>query len=390
MLPLRLKLYWTVCGLAALLLAACGGGGNDGPGPGAISPPPVAATAELSVQIRGTGTITSQPVGINCSNVSCTGVFDSGAVVTLTATPGAGQAFAGWGGACAGSTSACSVTMDQVRAASAEFVAVAGNSGASYEALATTASRADLARQLNAQGARGFNYFGPNVLGGSAFNFYAKDSANTFTAEILDTPATAAAFVAQLNAQGANGFDFWGPETTGSIYTKESGAAALTYEVLAAPTTAAGFLSQANAQGDKGFLYVGPYTFGNIYRKSAAGNAKYVYRLELQTASHDGLLTQANVQGQQGYKFGGLLVFSGESVGAFRNVYVRDSAQSASFEWKNRDSATTAAGLIAQANAEGTSSYVYWFSVILESRIKDLYFKPTACAGPLCRSTSPL
>ena len=470
-----LKLCWTItiAGAVSLLLVACGGGGDSGGGGGGAAPPS-GSTAELSVQVSGRGTVKSQPDGINCSLGSCTAVFATSTVVTLTAAPGVGQSFAGWGGACggaestctvtmdqarsvgaafaevvvqirynlaltiagsgsvvsqpagiscttscstdfsagtnlsltatpatnqrfvgwggacAGSAAVCSVTMSQVRAVSAEFAAVPGNAGVSYESLASTASRTDFVRQLNAQGAKGFNYFGPNQLGGSAFNFYAKDSANTFTAEILDTPSTAVAFVAQLNAQGSSGFDFWGPDTTGSIYTKESGAAALTYEVLAAPTTVAGFISQANAQGDKGFLYVGPYTFGNIYRKSAGSSAKYVYRLELQAASHDALVTQANAQGQEGYKYGGLEVFSGESVGGFRNIYVKDTAQSSRFEWKTNPAATNPTALVAQANTEGAAGNVYWFSVIIAGQTKDVYFKPSACNGPLCRSTSPL
>lgn len=468
------KLYWIIISGLLILLSACGGGGSDGGGGGGGTPPPVGTTAELSVQVSGVGSIKSQPDGINCSAATCTAVFTTSTVVTLTATPGAGQSFAGWGGACggaektctvtmdqarsvsaafaevvaqifynlavtingsgsvvsqpagvsctancsadftagtvlslaaapatnqrfvgwggacAGSASTCSVTMNQVRAVSVEFAAISSNAGVSYESLALTASRTDFVRQLNAQGAKGFNYFGPNQLGGTAFNLYTKDSASTFTAEILDTPSTAVAFVAQLNAQGANSFDFWGPQAVGSVYTKESGAAALAYEVLAAPTTVAGFLSQANAQGDKGFVYVGPYTFGNIYRKSASSNAKYVYRLELQAASHDALLTQANAQGQDGYKFGGLGVFSGESAGGFRNIYVKDTSQSSRFEWKTNPVATSPAALVAQANTEGAAGYVYWFSVIIAGLSREVYFKPSACVGPLRRGTSPL
>ena len=260
----------------------------------------------------------------------------------------------------------------------------------SYEALNNTASRTDLLTQLNNQGAKGFNYFGPNILGGAGFNLYAKDSSTTFSYEILDTQSTGATFVAQLNSQGAKGFDFYGPTTVGTVYVKESNAASNTFEVLAAPTTAAGFLSQINAQGDKGFLYMGPYSLGNIYGKSSSGNAKYSYRLAAQPATHDALVTQANVQGQEGYKFGGLEILSGDPAGAFVNIYVKDTYQASKFEWKTNFTATSAANLVAQANTEGAANFVYWFSVILGSTTREVYFKPTNCSGVLCRGTSPL
>jgi hypothetical protein len=45
----------------------------------------------------GTGTVTSTPAGINCG-ADCSEGYASGTVVTLIATPGAGSAFAGFGG----------------------------------------------------------------------------------------------------------------------------------------------------------------------------------------------------------------------------------------------------------------------------------------------------
>ncbi len=51
----------------------------------------------------GTGTVTNNPVGTT---------FNAGTAVTLTATPDASSTFAGWSGACTGTSPACSVTMD--------------------------------------------------------------------------------------------------------------------------------------------------------------------------------------------------------------------------------------------------------------------------------------
>ncbi|MEO7028089.1 MAG: Ig-like domain-containing protein [Acidobacteriaceae bacterium] len=66
-----------------------------------------------------TGTVKSAPAGISCPS-TCSANFNSGTVVTLTATAGTGATFAGWSGACSG-TGSCSVTMSQARAVTATF-----------------------------------------------------------------------------------------------------------------------------------------------------------------------------------------------------------------------------------------------------------------------------
>jgi len=75
----------------------------------------------LSVTISGagTGTVSSVPAGLTCSTV-CTASFATGTSVTLSATPGAGSVFVGWGGACSGS-GACTVVLDQARSVTARF-----------------------------------------------------------------------------------------------------------------------------------------------------------------------------------------------------------------------------------------------------------------------------
>src|SRR5512143_4093026 len=49
----------------------------------------------------GTGTVTSSPRGINCPS-TCSVDFPTGASITLTETPAAGDTFGGWGQLCAG------------------------------------------------------------------------------------------------------------------------------------------------------------------------------------------------------------------------------------------------------------------------------------------------
>ncbi len=70
----------------------------------------------------GTGTISSNPAGIYCGG-TCSAVFTSGTVVSLTATSASGSVFSGWGGACSGSGT-CSVTMDAAKNITATFDAV--------------------------------------------------------------------------------------------------------------------------------------------------------------------------------------------------------------------------------------------------------------------------
>jgi hypothetical protein len=81
-------------------------------------------THQLSTSISGSGggTVTSSPVGIDCGT-DCSEVYDTGTVVTLTATPNATSTFAGWsGGGCSG-MGTCQVTMDGAKSVTGEFAA---------------------------------------------------------------------------------------------------------------------------------------------------------------------------------------------------------------------------------------------------------------------------
>jgi len=68
----------------------------------------------------GHGKVTSSPAGINCGT-TCTAWFPTGTMVTLTATPAYGSAFAHWSGACSGTSKTCTVSMTQYREVTATF-----------------------------------------------------------------------------------------------------------------------------------------------------------------------------------------------------------------------------------------------------------------------------
>lgn len=81
-----------------------------------------ASTFALNVSRNGTGsgTVTSNPTGINCG-ATCTASFAQGTTVTLTAAPASGSVFAGWsGGGCSG-TGTCTVTMSAAQSVTATF-----------------------------------------------------------------------------------------------------------------------------------------------------------------------------------------------------------------------------------------------------------------------------
>ena len=76
----------------------------------------------LTVVVNGTGSVSSNPTGINTCTTNCSAPFDKGAV-TLTAS---GTGFTGWsGGGCSG-TGFCTVTMNADQNVTATFTAAVG------------------------------------------------------------------------------------------------------------------------------------------------------------------------------------------------------------------------------------------------------------------------
>jgi Divergent InlB B-repeat domain len=93
-----------IAGTSSILVSSVGTG---------VVPLPVLTVYEVGL---GTGTVTSNPVGINCtSGAGCSGNFVAGTAVTLTAVPSAGSTFGGWSSNClpdTAATTSCTIVMN--------------------------------------------------------------------------------------------------------------------------------------------------------------------------------------------------------------------------------------------------------------------------------------
>ncbi len=77
-------------------------------------------TQPLTVTVKGKGTVTSSPSGIDCPT-DCQATFPQGTKVTLSAKAAAGYAFAGWSGAGCSGTGQCAVTVSAAATVTATF-----------------------------------------------------------------------------------------------------------------------------------------------------------------------------------------------------------------------------------------------------------------------------
>lgn len=82
------------------------GGGGGGPPP--PPPPPSRYTLNVTKSGSGSGSVVSDPAGINCGS-TCSMTSDNGQLIRLTATAAPGSVFVGWSGGCTGAT--CTPTL---------------------------------------------------------------------------------------------------------------------------------------------------------------------------------------------------------------------------------------------------------------------------------------
>lgn len=121
-------------------------GGVCTPGEG----PPARYTLTVSIGGSGVGGVTAAPTGLTCNGNTCTGMYEDGTVVDLSATATSGM-FLGWSNACTGTT-ACSVTMNQDRSVGALFgtpgqalwAVQVGSTGREYGAAVAVDSASDV------------------------------------------------------------------------------------------------------------------------------------------------------------------------------------------------------------------------------------------------------
>jgi hypothetical protein len=106
----------------AAIPAGGGGGGATGGGGGGATGGGGGTVTQFTVSIghSNTGTVTSDVTGINCGS-TCSAKYNSGAVVTLTATPLVGKTFVNWTGACLGTVNTCTLTVNSNESVQAVF-----------------------------------------------------------------------------------------------------------------------------------------------------------------------------------------------------------------------------------------------------------------------------
>lgn len=114
--------FWltSLSALSTLWLAGCGGSGE-----GMLSTPPPALAITVTVAGAGMGTVTSSPAGISCPS-TCSANFPPNTQVTLSESPGGNNTFAGWGGACTGTTT-CTVALSAASSVIATFAGPIGS-----------------------------------------------------------------------------------------------------------------------------------------------------------------------------------------------------------------------------------------------------------------------
>lgn len=210
----------------------------------------------------GAGTVTSAPGGINCGT-TCSATYPDGTTVKLTASPKSGSTFGGWGGACSGSSSTCTLTMNANRTADAKFVKSTGAGGETVSLYDPSAAGWFL-RYSNSAGPADLVFaYGPKAKG---WKPVAGDwnSSDVTTVGVFD-PSKSAWFLRNSNSGGAADVSFaYGPPGKGwiPIVGDWDGNGTVT-PGLYEPSNSAWFLRNSNSNGPADAMFgFGPKASG--------------------------------------------------------------------------------------------------------------------------------
>lgn len=220
---------WTGTGVSAgnaVVTATCGPATSTL----AITVRPPEVTLTVNKSGTGTGSVFVNPPGTT---------FDAGTSVTITATPGAGSTFTGWGGACSGNATTCTLTLTTNQVVTATFdLAPETFTGASIPSTQMGSASGDIctftlfqsgtfsARITSSNGA-----LGGSATGTSTVTLTASGSSCTVVPSTVDVSGSvsgtdASVTITALTPSGARGFSFVGTRVgntiTGTLTLKAS------------------------------------------------------------------------------------------------------------------------------------------------------------------------
>ena len=95
-----------------------------------------------------------------------------------------------------------------------------------YRMVVSSTSAAAFESQANTQGSEGYAFKGPLVVGGTSYDLYAKDGGQfalfSYKTAVLNSADTMATVIAAINAEGAKGYYWYGPMNFGASATTYS------------------------------------------------------------------------------------------------------------------------------------------------------------------------
>jgi len=319
----------------------------------------------LTVAVVGGGSVTSSPSGIACPT-TCSVTFLQGTSVTLSASPVGIYSFAGWSGACSG-TSGCTVSMNNATSVSAAFTlpagiinTVAGDGTQDYSGDGGAATSAGL-------------FWPAGVAVDTAGNIYIADGNNNRIRKVTASTGVIST-VAGDGTAGYNGdgieatiAELYDPsgvavDTAGNIYISDLGNSR-----IRKVTVSTGIISTVAGDGTGGYngdgitatsaelgnpSGVAVDTAGNIYISDYSNN-----RIRKVTAS-TGIISTVAGNGTGGYSGDGGAATSAElywphgvAVDAVGNIYIADTSNNRIRE------VMASTGIISTVAGDGTASY---------------------------------